>query len=755
MTGALAGLRVVELSQRAAGAFATKLLADLGATVVKVESSSGDPLRRTPVRFNYLNSSKQSAVVGDEAAFAALVAEADVLVDDAEHPWLASISLDARPELVWCSIRPFGLDGPYAQLPAVPLTTFHAGGEGHILPSGLGFTAFPDRAPLQIAPGVVEHDAGATAAIAVLAAVRSGRGQRIDVSDQEAQLTLNRSRLSRYNNDGVVMHRMPSPYPVGGMLQCADGFIQLVGIREEHLAKLAATPEGAVFGESPFATPEDRASDPAALQAALRAWCSTQAKADAARRLSVVGCAVGEFCEPTELLDSPQLAHRQFFQVVEGVRLPGAPYRLSATPAVLKAPAVLGSFAGFPGRAHRSSTKVDNAKPLAGVRIVDFTWAAAGPYATVLLALLGAEVIKVESSKRPDMARFGFLARYPSMEHSPNFNELNLNKQSVCIDLNDERGRDLVDRLVATADVVVDNFRPGVLARLGFAADRLLTAHPRLVVASSSANGATGPDAAGAGLASIFGATGGLSAQTGYPDGPPTEIGESTDYRSANFLAIAILAALEHRDRTGEGQYIDLSSREVVAMLAPEGLLAQLSGEAPPLRRGNTDPAIAPHNVYRCAGDDRWIAIAATDDAMWRELCAAIGDATLAEEHPDVSARLANRVAIDRRIEAFTSGHDVAEVFDRMRTAGVAASPSFTNQDLAGDPHVTARGVFVAIDHPVMGRTTVMRSPWKLSGAPCPPERAGPLMNQDVEAVLNGLLGMTADEIGTYTEVLR
>ena len=206
---------------------------------------------------------------------------------------------------------------------------------------------------------------------------------------------------------------------------------------------------------------------------------------------------------------------------------------------------------------------------------MDFTWAAAGPYATCLLALLGADVVKVESTRRPDPARRGFLADYGGINRSPNFNEINLGKRSFQVDLSQPDGLDLAHRLVDWADVVVDNFRPGVMDRFGLGAAALLERRPDVLVVSSSANGSTGPDARAAGLASIFGATGGMSEQTGYVDGPPTEIGESTDYRSANAMAVAILAALLHRARTGQGQHIDLASREVVVASAPDALLAR------------------------------------------------------------------------------------------------------------------------------------------------------------------------------------
>jgi benzylsuccinate CoA-transferase BbsF subunit len=297
---------------------------------------------------------------------------------------------------------------------------------------------------------------------------------------------------------------------------------------------------------------------------------------------------------------------------------------------------------------------------LSGVRVLDFTWAAAGPYATLLLGWLGAEVVKVESSRRPDPARRGFMADYGGVDSSPNFNELNLNKRSFRVDLTQPEGLALVHRLVARSDVVVDNFRPGVMGRFGLDAASLLARHPRLVVASSSANGSTGPDASGAGLASIFGATGGLSEQTGYPDGPPTEVGESTDYRSANALAVAILAALLHRVRSGEGQSIDLSSREVVAATAPDSLLAHLLGTPWDPRIGNGHRSMSPHGVYRAAGEDEWVAVAVDTHQQWSALCQLLERPEWIDAYPSAEDRRADLGVIDAAIGAWASGQSPA-----------------------------------------------------------------------------------------------
>jgi crotonobetainyl-CoA:carnitine CoA-transferase CaiB-like acyl-CoA transferase len=475
------------------------------------------------------------------------------------------------------------------------------------------------------------------------------------------------------------------------------------------------------------------------------------------RVLSALGAPVGAYARPTDLLASEQLAHREFFREVDDgrggrLRVPGPPYRMSATPALVRPAPALGSATGF--RDHGAAkAAIVASRGLEGLRVLDFTWAAAGPYATCLLAMLGAEVIKVESTKRPDPARRGFLADYGGINRSPNFNEINMGKRSFQVDLSRSAGLALARRLSTEwADVVVDNFRPGVMARFGLDATTLLELRPDIVVASSSANGATGPDAMAAGLASIFGATGGLSEQTGYPDGPPTEIGESTDYRSANALAVGILAALLHRARTGEGQHVDVASREVVIGSSPDALLAHELGVTWDIRVGNGHHAFAPHDVYPANKTDDWVAVAVGSDDDWAALCSVLGKAEWVTGYPTGAARRVARDLIDGAIAAWTRQRSSAEATALLQAGGVPAMAVMTNEALATDGHLAARGVFVDIDHPEIGRARVMRAPWLWSDLECLLHH-GPLMGQDNTYVLEALLGMSPAERDQLAEV--
>jgi crotonobetainyl-CoA:carnitine CoA-transferase CaiB-like acyl-CoA transferase len=294
------------------------------------------------------------------------------------------------------------------------------------------------------------------------------------------------------------------------------------------------------------------------------------------------------------------------------------------------------------------------------------------------------------------------------------------------------------------------------MRRFGLDGATLLERYPQMIVGSSSGNGSTGPAALTAGLASIFSAAGGLSEQTGYPDGPPTEIGESTDYRSGNAFVLAILAALIHRDRTGLGQAIDLSSTEAVAAIAPDALLAHFTGADAPARRGNAHDRHAPHGLYPAAGEDEWISIAVTSEDEWRGLCRLLDRPDLAGEHATPQARKAAEARLDAVIADWTRARGAREAFLALQAHGVPSAPCLTNKQLAEDPHLAARGVFVDVEHPVIGPQRVMGPPWRFSeSGVCSIRRHGPRLGEDNDYVLAELRGLSADERAALSTALR
>jgi crotonobetainyl-CoA:carnitine CoA-transferase CaiB-like acyl-CoA transferase len=746
--GPLAGLRVVEIAEGVAAAFCGKVLSDLGAEVLMVESTGGHPLRSSEprrgdglsARFLYLSTGKSSTVLDrtrdGDGRLRELIGEAQLLITDAEPSLVENLAAEAAQTVVVC-LRPFGSTGPYADRRAHHLTLFHASGEGSTLPGGLGSDLFPDRAPVQLGSEIGYFDAGWNAAVAGLAACydarRSGAAERVDVSMQESLLTLSRTRMNRFLNEGVNVGREKSRYGITGMMRCQDGWAVVIGLREDQWDRLVTLPAGAAFRDAGFGTAEARAQDDTGLGKVLASWCAERPKTDVARTLSEIGAPAGILANPGDLLASEQLAHRGFFHHIDdgrggSVTVPGAPYRLSRTPVTVRPSPELGSSTGFTPRPALPTPDVHHGegRMLEGIRVLDFTWAAAGPYTTLLLALLGADVVKVESAKRLDAARSGFIARYEGTEHSPIFNELNLNKRSVELDLTQPECVAIAKRLVADADIVVDNFRPGVMARFGLGPADLLERHPHLIVVSSSANGSTGPESMGAGLAGIFAAAGGLSEQTGYPDGPPTQLADPMDYRAGAACAVGILAALFDRARTGHGQHVDFSSREVFATCAPDALLAHVVGTPWQPRLANGHRTMAPHDVFPCTNGE-WLAVA-VDEQENQALERLPGFAVARQER-------------DETMRAWCAERPAGEAAAALCAVGVPASPVMSFAELAEDPHLAAREVFVEVDHPVLGRQRVMRAPWRFTNWDCGVHRAGPLLGADTEEVLGGLDG--------------
>lgn len=387
---------------------------------------------------------------------------------------------------------------------------------------------------------------------------------------------------------------------------------------------------------------------------------------------------------------------------------------------------------------------------LSGVRVVDLTWVGAGPFSSQLLAYLGAEVIKIESAERPDLFRRSTDPKRSGLDASTRFNSVNCNKLSVCLSLSSEKGRDLLKRLVAVSDVVTENFRPGVLQRLGLGYEVLKEINPRIVFASLSAAGQTGPESSSPGYASVFNALGGLGDQTGYPDGPPVEVRDSVDFRVGTAMTFGILAALVHRTKSGKGQSVDTSARETVASLIGESFVElALSGRAQ-TRNGNHRDGFAPHDVFRCRGEDSWIAIAIADDTQWRLLCRAMGNEDLAQDRrfADSAERQRNIAMLNGIISDWTRHRTPAEAEAALNAQGVAASAVNPLASLPENPHLAARGLLARVDHEILGPQYIVGPPWRTVGAPddAPLKRA-PLLGEHTEKVLTRLLHMTPDEV--------
>lgn len=389
-------------------------------------------------------------------------------------------------------------------------------------------------------------------------------------------------------------------------------------------------------------------------------------------------------------------------------------------------------------------------RPLAGVRVVDFTAYASGPYCTLMLALLGAEVIRVESNTRLDLNRRPHPV-YGRLE-VPTFDHLSGHKKSITLNLKEPRGAELARELIAVSDLVVENYRPGVMERLGLGWDVVHALDPRTVMVSISAYGQHGPERRRPGYAPIFAAEGGLGHLIGYPDGPPAEVRNQMDHQAGLVAAFLAVALLEERELTGTGRHADVAAREVAAMLVGESIVEALAtGSA--RRVGNEHEVFCPHGVYPAAGEDRWIAIAVRSDAEWVRLVEVVGDDELRGDRlACAEERRRHAEEIDARLAAWTAGQDARELAERLQAAGVCAEMSMSARDVVEDPHLWERGSLVRLEHPVHGERVTVQAPWRFAGADVGYTTWSPPLGEHNEEVICGLLGHDRTELRRWSE---
>jgi len=390
--------------------------------------------------------------------------------------------------------------------------------------------------------------------------------------------------------------------------------------------------------------------------------------------------------------------------------------------------------------------------PLEGVRVADFSWLWAGAYATGLLSLLGAEVIKIESMTRVDQTRvmtFTLGKAFHGVESSSVFNAINLHKLSVKLNLKKPQGVELAKRIVQISDVAAENMRPGAMESLGLGYEVLREIKPDIVMLSSSAFGAKGPWRTYGGYAPSFACASGLANLTGYSDGVPNPMTGSTDLMAAITGSFALVAALNYRAETGEGQHIDLSSVESQAVLAGDALMEYLMNGKVQSRVGNRDRIMAPHNCYRCRGEDKWVSIAVSTPEEWRAFCSVMGNPDWAkdERFDNEYERWLNQDELDRLVTEWTINFTHYEVTEMLQRAGVAAMPSFSNEEIVKDPHFQHRGISAVVEHSAMGKQVVFGVPWRFSKTPVKVRKASPLMGESNSYVFGELLGMSNGEI--------
>jgi crotonobetainyl-CoA:carnitine CoA-transferase CaiB-like acyl-CoA transferase len=726
MSRSLAGVRVLELADRSA-ALGGRVLADLGAEVILVEPPDGAPVRHEAPYLDdepgverafahlYLNTNKRSVVLdldapGDRERFHELVATADVLLETQPPGRLDSLGLDhaalraVRPELIQCSVTPFGLTSPWRDRKANDLVAGAAGGLIQV-------SGEPQGIPMQGAGHPSYIMAGLAAASAVTIALHQrdvgngqGAGVHIDLSVQEATaLTV---MQTAWPAQWPWQGRIPARPGLSAALECRDGKYVNLLVRPDRFRGFLAWADA--VGVPHDMTPDDWAW--ARLDAPRRnnpVSELTRRLAEALTRDEFVAGALGADIICLPVLDFPDLEREpqyrdndQFFELeheVLGVRLGyvRSPVDAMADGVTFRRAPLLGEDQALldglpPHEKHRPAAAMTAPAPsahpsgaLSGVRVVDFGWVLAAPIGTRMLASFGAEVIRIESSGKPDSMRS---QPGPDGQPHPNlgglYNSVNAGKRSFTVDLTKPAGLALVKELITTADVVVNNFRPGVMARMGLGYEVLRSLKHDIVLLNLPGAHRTGPWARHPSTGNILMAASGFNALTGFPGERPRGIGVAyPDFTSPHLLVATILAALRQRRATGAGQELHLTQlSSMLSLLGCEWMAYRATGQQPP-RNANRSPNHCPHGIYPAihadAALDAWVAIAVAGDDQWASLCDLLGRPELTGDARFAShaARKANEDAVDALLRDWTRTRDKWTVADVLQAAGIAAAP--------------------------------------------------------------------------------
>ncbi len=765
MTAPLKGLRVVEVGSDIAAPYCTKLLVDLGADVVKIEPPTGDPLRQWGPHeglFEYLNAGKRGLTVDlatDAKVLRRLLAGADMVVEDlapgcAERwEWgLDRASLrKLNPHLVAVRVSDYGQDGPRCSRPSTPLTLQAA--------SGWVNSREPDRPPVQAGGRIPEYIAGGYAALGALTALRIGASDgpiEVDVSAFESLLaTLPYPMLLAERLKSLGLPTNSRAAPMLGIVRARDGWIGINCLTGQHWLDVCAMVGLPEYGEHQLAImlggPERDE-----FFAKAQPWLDSMDVADLVELSQAMRIPAAPINDGASILASPQYSERGFFLETEirgkSFRRPGAPFRLSKTPPTTPTPAPhLGDGAadGWDEltAAPDGPATDDAASPFAGLKVFDLSTFWAGAYLTCYLGAFGADVIKVESIQRPDGHRYsGSLLRNSDdwYERGPLWQGTNLNKRDITLDLASQAGRELALRLAAEADVVVENFSPRVVEQFGLDYDSLVTINPDVIMVRMPGFGLQGPWRDFVGWALNIEQLAGMSAVTGYPDGPPCNLQGPADPIAGVHATVALLAALEHKRRTGEGQLIEVAQIEVGAAVTAEPVIEySLTGQVRE-REGNRHRVFA-QGVYPAGGEDEWVAISVRDDADWATLVDVLGRPELGHDLRFASpeARLKNHDALDEALSAWTAGLPADDVSDMLRRRGVPAERLMTADRMYDVDQLAARGFYTDLEHRLTGRMRFPGWPFRITPGPTRHHRSpSPTLGQHNDEVL-GALGIS------------
>ncbi|MPZ98581.1 MAG: hypothetical protein GEU80_04430 [Dehalococcoidia bacterium] len=821
MAAPLEGLTVLDLSTGVAGPYATKLLADCGADVIKVEPPGGDPARcdgpfpgGTPDieasgRFLFLNTNKRGIVLdlsrpGDRSAFEGLVPHCDAVIEDFAPGHLDALGLGygrlqaLRPGIVLASITPWGQTGPYRDA-GYALTDIVAQGMG----GPMLWTGRAEREPLRLGGGgaLALHQAGAVAALAVTMALlrqeAGDGGDHIDLSVYETQIG-SRDRSAPYLANHIYNGTEPQRRASGGMVAlgmrpCLDGYTNIAAtgarlpgfLRMIGMDELAADPDAVV-----------RARDPevaGVIEAVYMAWLSERGKREAAEAAQHHHLLAAPVNGIADLPADPHFRDRGAWETIDHPRTgpleyPARPFRMNSStpPPATRAPLLdehrgeVLALGGHQPLARPPLPASSHARrlPLEGVRVADITVVWAGPYATQLLADWGAEVIRIEpinriqpttrqAERRTDReqeAVRGALGiatggSFPDYDPGPDpwnrnsgFNSHARNKLSVSCDITSDEGHTHLLRLIEQCDVVVENNVPETIDRAGAGYEVLRAARPDLIMLRMPAYGLSGPYSGWRALGTHIEGLVGHHQVRAYPGGSPDEGGDvfTADSAAGVQAALAVVMALRHRARTGEGQLIELSQAENFLPMLGELLLDWNMNGNDPGSWGNRHRSHAPHQAYPALGEDAWIAIDVATDEQFVALCRILGCPELAADprFAQAAGRKRHEAVLDELVGGQTRRFKKFDLFRRLQAVGIAAGPLQTAAERLHCPQLAARGFFEELDHASVGRFPYPGLIWRMADTPNHLRRGPVTLGQDNEYVYRELIGVSEAEFG-------
>lgn len=814
MAGPLAGVRVLDLSREVAGAYATKLLGDYGADVLKLEPPGGDPLRRFgpfprdephPERsglFLHLNTNKRSRVLdvtdpANAAAVRALAAEADIVVEDFapgdpdSWGWGWETLAAARDDLVLLSITPFGQTGPYRRYRASEVTLQGFGGPMHM-------TGHASLGPLKHAGHFAGYHAGIIAAYAAtlvrLRVEAGGGGDWVDVSMAECQASSRDRRstaLLAASYAGVGGGRGATGLRVAaGVRPCADGFVNIMGAGPRLHALLHLIDREDLLDHPDINAPMSLMPPALAeeIENAYRAWLAGRTKREIIPLAQGHHLPCGALQTTQDLLEDPHFLERGVWESIdhpETARLdyPGRPFVLSATPRPLarRAPLLGEHAAGEPFAPRPAPTPPARPLPLGrlpleGIRVAEVTVVWAGTHVSQLLADWGAEVVRVEpvnriqpSTRGAEVSLTGEQARrlaeqgqplsaYPDFDprddpwnRNPGFNVGARNKRSMTCDIMAPEGQETIRRLVARSDVFIENNVPETMAKAGISYEALREVNPELVMLRMPAFGLSGPYRDYRGFGMHAEAMVGHTLLRGYPDAGPELTGDvlAADAIAGVHGALAAVMALRHRQRTGEGQQIEMALAESFLPVLGQFLLDCGMNGRVAAALGNTHPWNAPHGPYPTRGDDQWIAIDVATDEEFAALCHVLGGEGLAAEarFATAEARREHRAALDEAVAALTATRHKMELFHALQARDVCAAPLLDGVDAQADPHLNSRGFFEDVYQPGVGTHRYPGMNFKLANTPNAIRLPAPALGEHNDWAYLDLLGYTRPEL--------